>query len=111
MMRLNSRKNLTAIGNEVSSVADAATARHLSRARTTTTGKPVMKLCAAGLDSFLKTLVSGVFVAIFTSSFAGATLGQGSIKTKFETWELRCETPTGEKSEQCALTQTVKAHL
>jgi len=67
-----------------------------------------MKLCAPGLNGFLKTLVSGAFVAIFASSFAGAALGQGS-KTKFEAWELRCETPAGETSEQCALTQVVKA--
>jgi invasion protein IalB len=68
----------------------------------------MMKLCAPGLNGFLKTLVSGAFVAIFASSFAGAALGQGS-KTKFEAWELRCETPAGETSEQCALTQVVKA--
>jgi invasion protein IalB len=68
-----------------------------------------MKSCATDLASFLKTLVLGAFIAIFTSSFAGAALGQGSVKAKFEAWELRCETPTGETSEQCALTQTVKA--
>jgi len=36
-----------------------------------------MKLYAAGSDSFLKHLAAGIFVAIFTSSFSGATLGAG----------------------------------
>jgi invasion protein IalB len=68
-----------------------------------------MKLCATDSDNFLKTLASGIFVAILFSSFAGAAWGQAAIKTKFEAWEFRCETPAGEASEQCALTQTVKA--
>jgi hypothetical protein len=34
-----------------------------------------MKLYAAGSDSFLKHLAAGIFVAIFASSFTGATLG------------------------------------
>jgi invasion protein IalB len=67
-----------------------------------------MKLCAAGLGRFMKPLISGVLIAFVTGCFAGAAPGQGSIKTKFEAWELRCETPTSETAEQCALTQTVK---
>ena len=61
-----------------------------------------MKLCATDSDNFLKTLASGIFVAILFSSFAGAAWGQAAIKTKFEAWEFRCETPAGEASEQCA---------
>jgi invasion protein IalB len=68
-----------------------------------------MKVYTAGSDSSLKTLAARIFVAILFSSFAGAAWGQGAIKTKFEAWEFRCETPAGETSEQCALTQTVNA--
>ncbi len=68
-----------------------------------------MKLHAAVSDKFLKSLVWGVFAVILTGSFAGAASGQEAVKTKFDAWELRCETPTGETAEQCALTQTVKA--
>jgi invasion protein IalB len=69
----------------------------------------MMKFCASGSDRFLKTLASVVFLATLTSPFTGAAFGQGAAKAKFEAWELRCETPAGETSEQCALTQTVKA--
>ncbi len=67
-----------------------------------------MKLYAAS-DSFLKRLAASIIVATLIGSFARAAEGQGPVKAKFEAWELRCETPAGETSEQCALTQTVKA--
>ncbi len=68
-----------------------------------------MKFYAADPDGFLKTLAAGVFVAILSSSFNGAAWGQGAVRTKFDAWELRCETSAGETSEICALTQTVRA--
>jgi len=68
-----------------------------------------MKLCAVNSDKFLKHLASSILAVILTGSFAGDVWGQGTIKTKFDAWELRCETPAGETSEQCALTQTIMA--
>jgi len=34
---------------------------------------------------------------------------QGVVKSKFGDWEIRCETPAGSKTEQCALIQSVSA--
>ena len=68
-----------------------------------------MKLYAAS-DSFLKALISASFCRHFNWFVRRRGVGTGaSIRAKFEAWELRCETPSGETSEQCALTQMVKA--
>ena len=40
---------------------------------------------------------------------AGPALAQGSVRSTFEDWQLRCETPAGAKAEQCALVQYVAA--
>jgi len=68
-----------------------------------------MQFYAACSDGFLGRLAAGVFFAVLTGSFTGAAWGQTPVRTKFDAWELRCETPSGETAEQCALTQTVKA--
>jgi len=68
-----------------------------------------MKFYAADPDRFVKTAVTGMFVAIAFGAFGGAAWGQGGVKTKFDAWELRCDTPAGETSEKCALIQTVRA--
>jgi invasion protein IalB len=34
---------------------------------------------------------------------------QGAVKNTFGEWQMRCETPAGAKSEQCALVQSVQA--
>lgn len=39
----------------------------------------------------------------------GAAQAQGSVRQKFEDWQLRCETPAGAKAEQCALVQYLAA--
>ncbi|MET0257789.1 MAG: invasion associated locus B family protein [Methylobacterium sp.] len=39
----------------------------------------------------------------------GAASAQGEVRKSFEDWQLRCETPAGAKSEQCALVQYVAA--
>ncbi len=73
-------------------------------------GKLVMKICYAGPDGFPRRLASGVLVAAASILFCGSAFAQGAIKTKFDAWEYRCETPAGENAtEQCALTQTVRA--
>lgn len=38
-----------------------------------------------------------------------AAWAQGNARTKFGPWELQCQIPPGSKSEQCALTQTVRS--
>ncbi|MEH3117539.1 MAG: invasion associated locus B family protein [Methylorubrum populi] len=39
----------------------------------------------------------------------GAAQAQGTVRKTFDDWQLRCETPAGAKSEQCALVQYVAA--
>ena len=39
----------------------------------------------------------------------GAALAQGAVKGQYGDWQLRCDTPPGAKSEQCALIQNVTA--
>jgi invasion protein IalB len=36
-------------------------------------------------------------------------LAQGAVKNTFGEWQMRCETPAGAKTEQCALVQSVQA--
>ena len=52
-------------------------------------------------------LLSGMMLvlAICTS----AAQAQGAVKGTFGDWQVRCETPPGAKSEQCALVQNVAA--
>ncbi len=71
--------------------------------------KAQMQLYAPRSDGFPRRLAAGIFIAMLTSLFAGAAWGQAPVRTKFDAWELRCETPAGETAEQCAITQTVKA--
>src|SRR4051794_17832192 len=40
---------------------------------------------------------------------AAPARAQGVVKSTFDDWQLRCETPAGAKSEQCALVQNVAA--
>lgn len=56
----------------------------------------------------------GVGPAI-ASAFAGmvalcsAAAAQGPVKSVFGDWQMRCDTPAGAKSEQCAIVQSVQA--
>lgn len=43
------------------------------------------------------------------SQSSGPSPGQAAVRKTFEDWQLRCETPAGAKSEQCALVQNVAA--
>jgi invasion protein IalB len=40
---------------------------------------------------------------------ASPARAQGTVRNTFDEWQLRCETPAGAKSEQCALVQYVAA--
>jgi invasion protein IalB len=47
-------------------------------------------------------------LAILTS-FSGAANAQGAVRSVHGDWQIRCETPPGAQSEQCALMQSVTA--
>lgn len=49
-------------------------------------------------------LATGLFVAS-----AGPVLAQGAVKSVHKDWQIRCDTPPGAKSDQCALIQSVTA--
>ncbi|RNJ48023.1 invasion associated locus B family protein [Methylocystis hirsuta] len=68
-----------------------------------------MKLFALDPNSFLHAIATGMCVALLFGSIEGFAWGQEAGKTKFGAWELRCETPVGGSSEQCVLTQMVRA--
>jgi invasion protein IalB len=40
---------------------------------------------------------------------AGPVIAQGAVKSVHKDWQIRCDTPPGAKSEQCALIQSVSA--
>lgn len=52
-----------------------------------------------------------IVLALFASSlvFSQSAKAQGEVKETHGEWEIRCETPTGAKAEQCALIQFVVA--
>jgi invasion protein IalB len=54
-------------------------------------------------------LVAAVSVGLVTLSTADMARAQGVVKNTFGDWQLRCETPAGAKSEQCAIVQNVAA--
>ena len=47
--------------------------------------------------------------AILTLAPAQQALAQGAVKSVHKDWQVRCDTPPGAKSEQCALIQSVTA--
>ena len=53
----------------------------------------------------------GVTLGLLAAGLAAASSAsaQGVVKNTFGDWQLRCETPAGAKSEQCALVQNVAA--
>jgi invasion protein IalB len=47
--------------------------------------------------------------ALLTLVAIGHALAQGAVKSVHRDWQIRCDTPPGAKSEQCALIQSVTA--
>jgi invasion protein IalB len=47
--------------------------------------------------------------ALLTLVATGHALAQGAVKSVHRDWQIRCDTPPGAKSEQCALIQSVTA--
>lgn len=54
-------------------------------------------------------LASSVMLAAGLTGLGHAALAQGVVRNTFNDWQLRCETPAGAKTEQCALVQNVAA--
>jgi len=48
-------------------------------------------------------------IAVLSALPAGQAAAQGVVKSVFKDWQIRCDTPPGAKSEQCALIQSVTA--
>lgn len=46
---------------------------------------------------------------MFLSLFPVQAMAQGIVTAKYGEWEMRCETPTGAQTQQCALVQSVAA--
>lgn len=57
----------------------------------------------------LRQSVAGLAGMLLTIGCVAAAQAQGAVKSKFGDWEIRCETPVGASSEQCALIQSVVA--
>jgi invasion protein IalB len=51
-------------------------------------------------------LAPAAFLAILALS-AGAAFAQGAVRSVHQDWQIRCDTPPGAHSEQCALIQSV----
>ena len=60
------------------------------------------------MTSFRSRWVCTALAAALTAA-AGTAGAQGVVKNTFGDWQVRCETPPGAKSEQCALVQNVMA--
>ncbi len=54
-------------------------------------------------------LAVGLALAIALLLPSGHALAQGAVKSVHKDWQVRCDTPPGAKSEQCALIQSVTA--
>jgi invasion protein IalB len=54
-------------------------------------------------------VLAAVFVLSLVALVPGAALAQGVVKSVHGDWQIRCDTPPGAQSEQCALVQSVTA--
>ncbi len=52
---------------------------------------------------------SAALVGLSAAMAGGGASAQGMVKNTFGDWQMRCETPAGATSEQCALVQNVAA--
>jgi invasion protein IalB len=62
----------------------------------------------------LRVAAAPIVVILGLTAFSGAlstetALAQGAVKSVHKDWQIRCDTPPGAKSEQCALIQSVTA--
>lgn len=57
----------------------------------------------------LRRLAGAAMSAAFLAAQTGQALPQGAVRSVHQDWQIRCDTPPGAKSEQCALIQSVTA--
>jgi invasion protein IalB len=58
------------------------------------------------------TAITVAFLASFSAALLGlcdAALAQGTVKSVYGDWQIRCDTPPGAQGEQCVLIQSVTA--
>lgn len=67
-----------------------------------------LKACQKPFSRFAKINFVCLLVSVATAS-CSPLFAQGVVKSKHGDWELRCETPPGAQTEQCALLQSVAA--
>ena len=69
--------------------------------------------CARRLRAWAPRFVAATLLAVLmTTSFLGTSeraRAQGAVKSVHGDWQIRCDTPPGAQSEQCALMQSVTA--
>jgi invasion protein IalB len=53
--------------------------------------------------------VAGLLVLVMAIAIGGPAQAQGVVKSVYGDWQIRCDTPPGAQSEQCALMQAVTA--
>ena len=78
-----------------------ASTRHGTDARTARHAAPAPRRLGAVLFAGMLALIS--------PGFAGAAHAQGAVRSVHGDWQIRCDTPPGAQSEQCALIQSVVA--
>jgi invasion protein IalB len=57
----------------------------------------------------MKSALGAAVAAVVMAAATGGAAAQGAIKSSHGDWQIRCDTPPGAKSEQCALIQNVTA--
>jgi invasion protein IalB len=70
-----------------------------------------MGIFAAGrmLRPLASALGAAALVLAAMSTFGGEAYAQGAVRSVHGDWQIRCDTPPGAQSEQCALMQSVTA--
>src|SRR5678810_321789 len=59
--------------------------------------------------SAIKTAVAMAITLASLAGFAGIAGAQGVVRSVHQDWQIRCDTPPGAQTEQCALMQSVVA--
>jgi invasion protein IalB len=69
----------------------------------------MVKFGRQGLIRWAAWVVSSACAAAVLGGLAGKAAAQGAVRSVHNDWQIRCDTPPGAQSEQCALIQSVTA--
>ena len=74
-------------------------------------GETIMKLVQVrrALWQIVPVVGAAVLLALAVAACGGHALAQGAVRSVHGDWQIRCDTPPGAQSEQCALMQSVTA--